>query len=103
MARKQTSIDVQGFETTFIIQKRSSLQPVLSGSGYYTRRVHLRGTTPFANRFIGSFDSQVNPTILPGAIIDNNQSTPTPIEIDYILSESNDILITEDNNNLIIE
>lgn len=101
MARKQTSIDVQGFETTFLVQKTSRLQPIISGSGYYTNMKHLKNGTSFPNRFVSSFNSQVNPTILPGF---TGGGTGGPVvETSYVLSELDEPIITEDDNNLIIE
>lgn len=101
MARKETIINFQGFETTFLIQKKSRLQPTISGSGYYTSMKHLNNGPSFANRFLGSFNSQVNPTILPG-FTGAEESTPI-IETSYVLSELDEPIITEDDNNLIIE
>jgi len=96
MAKKETSIDVKGYESTFLVQKTSRYQAEVTGSGYYTSMKHLKSSPPFQNRFISSFNSQVNPNILP-------RVNPQAIETFYLLSESDDALFTEDNNNLIIE
>jgi hypothetical protein len=95
MAKKQTSIDVKGFESAFLAQKTSRYQAEITGSGYYTSMKHLKSSPSFQNRFISSFNSQVNPTILP-------QVNSSIIEILYLSTESGDDLITEDNNNLTI-
>jgi len=100
MSRKETSIDIKGFESTFLVQKTSRLQANITGSGYYSKIKTSRGTS-FSNTFVSSFNSQVNPTILPGSI--QGSQVPTPIEISYILSELDESMLTEDSNNLIIE
>jgi len=97
MARKETSIDIKGFESTFLVQKTSRLQPDdPNPKEYYKSIKHLRRSIPFQDRFASSFDSQINPTILPERI-------ESSIEISYIISELDEPMLTEDNNNLIIE
>lgn len=48
--------------------KTSTLQPEPTGTTYYAQRRHLRSAIPFADRFVSSFDSQINPSILPGEL-----------------------------------
>jgi len=62
---------------------------------------HLKSGTPFQNRFVSSFDSQVNPAILPGLV--GGYPGSAPVQTSYVLSELDQPLITEDDNNLTIE
>ena len=97
MARKETSIDIKGFESTFLVQKKSRLQPDdPNPKEYYKLIKHMKRGIPFQDRFASSFDSQINPTVLPAKI-------EPSIETSYILSELSESIITENNNNLIIE
>lgn len=100
MARKETSIDIKGFESTFLVQKTSRLQATITGSGYYTTIKHLNSGVSFPNKALGSFNSQVVPTILPGTPVGISAA---PVEISYVLSELDEPIITEDNNNIITE
>lgn len=85
----------------FLVSKTSALQIFPSASGYYVQRKHIRSGISLSDRFISSFNSQINPTILPGSFGDVEGELP--IETSYILSELSEPLLSEDNNNLIIE
>lgn len=102
MAYNKKDIFKKQIPGEFLVSKTSELQPVINESGYYTQKRHIRSAIPFSDRFIFSFDSQINPTILPGNLLGLSKSQ-VPIEVSYMLSELNEPLMSEDNNNLIIE
>lgn len=99
MSKKNTSLNIPGLGAAdFLVHKTSRLQPDPINAGYYTRKKHLNMEASFPTRFIESFASQVDPNTIPGFF-----SKEPPIETSYILSELSEPLLTEDNNNLIIE
>lgn len=67
--------------------------------GYYTSTKHLKDEIKPQDAFVSSFDNQVVPDILPGVTVPELFVT----SVDYLATELNDVLLTEDNNNLILE
>ncbi len=56
----------QNKEQSFLIGKRSAFERDSTPKKYYVVRKHARNSPSMQNSFLQDFDSQVNPTILPG-------------------------------------
>lgn len=84
-------------EKSFLIEKKSSLGFTPTGSGYFDRMRYHKTGIPLSTKFNFSFNSQINPTILPG--VDQSIASTVPI---YVISEDGDFLLTEDSNNIIL-
>jgi hypothetical protein len=86
-------------EKSFLIEllKKSTLGFSPTGSGYFDRMKYQKTGLPLSTKFNFSFNSEINPTILPG--INDSISSTIPI---YIISEDGDFLLTEDSNNIIL-
>ena len=63
---------------------------------YYKSKEQIKANGSMALASEGSFDSQVNPNILPGEIFSPQDNTS------FLISELDEFLITEDNNNIIL-
>jgi len=63
---------------------------------YYKSREQIKANGSMALAAQGSFDSQMNPNILPGELFLQQQN------ISFLVSELDAFLITEDDNNIII-
>lgn len=63
---------------------------------YYKSKKQIKANGSMALATEGSFDSQVNPNILPGEVFLKSQ------DISFLVSELDEFLITEDNNNITI-
>ena len=57
----------QNKEQSFLIGKRSAFERDATPKKYYVVRKHSRNSPSMQNVFLQDYDSQVNPTILPGA------------------------------------
>ena len=86
--------------STFLVGKASKFMPeTIRRPGYYTSTKHLRDEVTPEEAFVSSFDNQVVPNILPSL---TGPESVIPV-INYLATELNDVLLTEDNNNLILE
>lgn len=86
--------------STFLAGRVSKFMPeAVPRPGYYTSTKHLKDEIKPEDAFISSFDNQVVPSILPSL----TGPEPTIPSVDYLATELNDVLLTEDNNNLILE
>jgi hypothetical protein len=56
----------QNQEQSFLLGKRSAFERDSTPKKYYIVRKHARNSPSMQNVFLQDFDSQVNPTILPG-------------------------------------
>lgn len=86
--------------STFLAGKVSKFMPEpVPRTGYYVSTKHLKDEIKPEEAFVSSFDNQVVPSILPSL------TGPEPVipSFDYLATELNDVLLTEDNNNLILE
>jgi hypothetical protein len=63
---------------------------------YYKSKEQIKANGSMALASEGSFDSQVNPNILPGELFVPQDNTS------FLVSELDEFLITEDNNNIIL-
>jgi hypothetical protein len=85
-------------EKSFLVQKKSNLAFSPTGSSYFDRMRYTRSGIPLSTKFDFSFNSNINPTILPGI----NESISSLDDGDvYIVSETGEFLLTEDNNYII--
>jgi hypothetical protein len=86
--------------STFLVGKASKFMPeTIRRPGYYTSTKHLRDEVTPEEAFVSSFDNQVVPNILPSL----GQIESPDSNISYLTTELNNILMTEDDNNIILE
>lgn len=85
---------------TFLIEKLSSLRIEGPKVGYYQKMRHLKDGPSMPERFLGAFNSQVYPTILPGTPIDLNKLIVPEL---YLSTELDFRLLTETDINLILD
>lgn len=86
--------------STFLAGKTSKFMPEpVPRPGYYISTKHLKDEIKPEEAFVSSFDNQVVPNILPSL----TGPEPAIPSIDYLATELNDVLLTEDDNNLILE
>lgn len=86
--------------STFLAGKVSKFMPEpVPRPGYYVSTKHLKDEIKPEEAFVSSFDNQVVPSILP-SLTGPESVIPS---FDYLATELNDVLLTEDNNNLILE
>ena len=86
--------------STFLVGKASKFMPEpVPRPGYYISTKHLKDEIKPEEAFVSSFDNQVVPNILPSL---TGPESVIP-DINYLATELNDVFLTEDNNNLILE
>lgn len=83
-----------------IKDKKSRFQSETPKVGYYSKAKHLLGSKQIpANNFAFSFDSQIQSSALPGGV--PGISPPPVVVVNYMVTELNNQLITEGNDNII--